>query len=115
MKKYFACLLLLGAVGVALIALADNTPQNPVPATDVQALKNQITELQARVQSLEAETKNLESTVRTMQQPRMIPLLQQPGNAFPLKVPPSNSQQPKIWGQREVNGWTVYTVPCEGQ
>jgi len=114
MKKYFAFLLLMGVVSIALIALADNTPadKNAAPDADVEALKNQIAELQARVQKLEEQTRTLEGTVATMQKPRLVPLLQ-PGNPLSFKLPPSNSQQPKIWGQREVNGWTVYIVPCE--
>jgi hypothetical protein len=110
MKKYFAFLLLIGVVSIAFIALADNPA---APAADVQALKNQIAELQSRVQKLEDQARTLESTVQTMQQPRLVPLLQQSGNPLSFKIPPSHSQQPKIWGQREVNGWAVYTVPCE--
>ncbi len=115
MKKYFVILLLMGVVSVALIALADNTPteKNPAPTADVEALKTQIAELQSRVQALEAQTKSLESTVQTMQQPRLVPLSQQPDNPLLFNGSQPNSPHPKIWGQKEVNGWTVYVVPCE--
>jgi len=114
MKKYFAFLLLIAVASIAFIALAD-TPvdKNSPPPADVQALKNQIAELQSRVQKLEDQTKNLESTVQNMQRPHLVPLLAQPGNRLLLKNPPVESQPPKIWGQKQVNGWTFYIVPCE--
>jgi hypothetical protein len=114
MKKYFAFLLLIAVASIAFIALADApVDKNPSPPADIQTLKNQIAELQNRVQRLEDQTRSLESTVHTMQQPRLVPLLGQPGNRLLLKKPPVEPQPPKIWGQKQVNGWTFYVVPCE--
>lgn len=116
MKKYFAFLLLIGAVSITLIALADSPPVNKkltTPPADVQALKNQIAELQSRVQQLEDQTKSLESTVANLQKPPMIPLFEQPHGPLSFKNPLSDSPSGKIWGQKQVNGWTVYIVPCE--
>lgn len=107
--------------GVALIALADGTPthKDSLGSSEIQALRNEVTELRTRVQQLEDREKNLESTVANLNRPHMTPL--NSGGASPLFHSPvspvlpasSETDSPKIWGERKVNGWTFYIVPCE--
>ncbi len=37
------------------------------------------------------------------------PRWESPGNL----APPDGWQKPRIWGQREINGWTFYLIPCQ--
>ena len=113
MKKQSILLLLIVVVGAAIISFGQGTPgEKPAPKAEVNELRNQINELQARIQSLEGRIKGLESTVEQMKVPHLQPLTSPGENSvWPVPAKPG-SAQPKIWGEREINGWTYYIVPC---
>lgn len=113
MKKSFILLLLVTVAGAAIISLGQDTPgEKPAANGQVAEMQNRISELQSRIQSLEGQLKELKSTVKEMQRPRLQPLTM-PGPFAPLpKGLVAPSEPPKIWGEREINGWTYYIVPC---
>ena len=118
MKKRLI-LLLCAATGVGIIAFAEITPaqKSPAPATaETTQLRDELKQLQAKVEMLEFRTKSLESTVAQMKRTHSpTPLsLESPATPAPsMSLPGTRSPQPPtIWGQREVNGWTYYIVPC---
>ena len=115
MKKHGTSLLLFGVVGVAIISLAQSTPNGKKPSADadVQALRSEVAELRSRVQTLDERTKNLASALEQLKQPHHMPLSPQGTAPLPFKSPSTDSESPKIWGEEEVNGWTVYIVPCQ--
>lgn len=123
MKKQTILLLLVVVAGAAIFSFGQGTPgQKPAANQQVAEMQNQINELQARVQALEGRLKGLESTVQGLQRPHLQPLTSPGGNSLWLNPPPalpkppvSGSVPPKIWGEREINGWTFYIVPCNEQ
>jgi len=123
MKKQSILLLLLVVAGTAIISLGQSKPgEKPVVKQEVAEMQNQINELQARVEALEGRLKGLESTVQELKRPHLQPLSSHGENllrfnppAAEPKSPTSDSTSPKIWGEREINGWTFYIVPCDGQ
>ena len=113
MKKRSMLLLLCAAIGVAAISFAEVTPGGKPPADgEISQLRAEVDQLKAKVEMLEYRTKSLESTVTLLQKPRLTPLSPPQGNLL-WRNPPSESVPPKIWGEKEVNGWTFYIVPCE--
>jgi len=108
-------------VGVALISLAADPAGGKVAESDtVRELRAQIAELRAEVGKLHQRTQTLESTVEEMKHSRTpSPVVMPPipaGRSSLIFTPSGNSSDsPKVWGQREVNGWTYYVVPCEQQ
>jgi hypothetical protein len=112
--------LLCAAMGIAVISFADGTPGEKSPANpESQELRGEVAALQARIQSLEGQMKSLESTVAQLKQPpHPMPLSAPPANLL-WRNQPSDSQppkaSPKVWGEKEVNGWTFYIVPCGQQ
>lgn len=120
MKKRTILLLPLAFVGAAIISFAGDKPADkPAAAPDISELRTEIADLQAKVQKLEDHVKGLESTVTQMKQPHLTPLtVPQPNGPFlnPQGVGSPHdidSRPPNIWGERKINGWTFYIVPCE--
>lgn len=113
MKKY--CLFITAAAAVVAGALAGTGPDSRGPADDQsEALKNQVNELQTQIHSLETRLRRLESTADRQRQEPLKPPTPMPFQ-FPSGVmPPSTFRpRPEIWGERQINGWTFYVVPCE--
>jgi hypothetical protein len=102
---------------VAVIALGDNIPNGNAPQNnnEIQSLSNEISNLRARVQMLEDRTQRLESQVEKLSHPHLAPLLSPETNRLWLNRPPADTGRGKTWGEKQVNGWTVYIVPCEQQ
>ena len=106
---------LITALGttVAICVLAGTEPGDGNSADrEIEGLKNQINELQARVLLLETRLNRLESAAdREKQEPK--PPLPLPLQFPSIAIPPSTDRpQPDIWGERQINGWTFYVVPC---
>ena len=112
-----SCLFVAMAAVIAAGAFAGSEvePKNPA-GHEVERLQNQVNEMEVRIHSLEARLSRLESTVD--QQRQAPPQWQSPLPA-PLKppsmleLPPTGRPPPEIWGERRINGWTFYVVPCE--
>lgn len=121
MKNHIKWILLIGVAGIAVMALAQGAPgQKIAPAIgNLQELQNQVVQLCARVQALESRTQKLESEIEEMRFPHPMPLVVPPANlpATPpsMQIQPQGSRPPTIWGEKKVNGWTFYIVPCEQQ
>jgi hypothetical protein len=119
MKKQLTLLLLLTVVGIALFAIAEGTPgEKAAVAPDVQQMRNEITELRSRLQTLEGRMKSLESTVQELRHPPLLTPLGSQGSPLWVQpprilLPQPKSESPKIWGEREINGWKFYVIPCE--
>jgi hypothetical protein len=116
MKKKLAISLFM-AISVAIVSLAADLSGGKPQADRVtnEELRTQIVELRARLQALEGQTKQMESTVQELKQSRVpTPLNFDMPKLLPNSKSPSGPS-PKIWGEREVNGWTYYVVPCEEQ
>lgn len=119
MKKKTAVLLLCMATGIAVISFADVTPgEKPSAGNENSQLRAELDQLKAKVEMLELRTKSLESTVAQLKQPpHPSPLTVPQENLMWRDTPAATTQSvpvsPKIWGEKEVNGWTFYIVPCE--
>jgi len=109
------------AAGVAIMSLAADPAGGKLTESDsIRDFRAQITELRAEVSKLHQQTQTLESTVEELKRSRIaVTLNPQPApsaTAPPALIPsPIPSRPPTVWGQREVNGWTYYIVPCEQQ
>lgn len=116
MKKRLIVLLSV-AMGVAVIAFAEITPrEKPAPKSEAAQMRDELNALRAKVELLEYRTKSLELTVHQLQRSHAQTSLSVPAPApGSSRFTPSTieSKPPTIWGQREVNGWTYYIVPCE--
>jgi outer membrane murein-binding lipoprotein Lpp len=105
----------LGAVGLAL-ARADVANKTDA-AAEVRMLRQQVEQLQARLKTPENRLAKVE-TARSSVAPRVQMLPQSPGSPPTLIAPPfsglpgGSGPQPKLWGRREVNGWTAHFIPC---
>jgi hypothetical protein len=113
MKKHLKLWAPVILAGAALVAFAGGLPGEK-PAADPE-MQTEISALRSKVQALEGRVKDLESTVAQMKQPHLMPLITPGSNSFLLNPPVLDSRPPKIWGEREVNGWKVYIVPCDQQ
>jgi hypothetical protein len=116
MKKRMTLLLLFGAASAAVISLAQSTPgeNKPLANDELLALRSEVGVLRAQIQGLEERTKKLESTVEKLNQPpHLMPLNAPQPNPLWRKSPSADSRPPTIWGEKQVNGWTFYIVPCE--
>ena len=139
MKKQFILLLSLVFIALAVFAVGEGTQGGKSTTTaeiehlkiqlrkDIAELQTKVAELQTRNQALEERVKTLETSVQQLKQPHLAPLSSQ-GNSLWVQ-PPQGPQpefqphtlqpellQPKpptVWGEREVNGWKFYIVPCE--
>jgi hypothetical protein len=114
MKKKLIVLLSV-AMGVAVIAYAEIKPgEKPAPKSDAAQMRDEINALKAKIELLEYRTKSLETTVHSLQRSHTQTSFEVPASSPSLVTPsPIESKPPTIWGQREVNGWTYYIVPCE--
>ena len=81
-------------------------------------LRKQISALESRVATLE---KQLQKSGPELQPPilRVDPPAFSPPSSKPEFEPglfgqpiPGAGQRPKIWGEREFNGWKFYIIPC---
>jgi len=88
---------------------------------DVQALQKQVAELEARVKGLENRLEKLESAGKPAASRSPAPGVPPPTMGLPgadlptTGFPAHGRQNPKIWGQGEVNGWTYYLIPLKAQ
>jgi len=120
MKKQSILLLLVAIAGVAIFSFGQSAPGGkPAAKPEIAEMQNQINDLQSRILALESRMKDLESTVQELKRPHLQPLTSQGENlpwfnspAIEPKPPTSDPKPPKIWGEREINGWTFYIVPC---
>ena len=113
MKKQLTLLLPLAVVGVAVLSFAGDLPnEKPAATPEVGQMQSEIADLRAKVQTLEDRLKSLESTVAQMKQPHLMPLFRPEPNSRLSTPPIIEPKPPKIWGEREINGWTFYIVPC---
>jgi hypothetical protein len=137
MKKQTMLFALCAVVGVAVFAFADGKPAESPSADselahmgiqlrgEIAQLQTKVAELEAKNQSLENRVKGLESKVEELSHPHLMPLnsqssiwtqpLQMPTIQVPLVVPEiqvPSTDQPKVWGEREINGWKFYVIPC---
>ena len=92
---------------------------SPEPASEISGLKAQIESLSARVNSLEERCARLDSNVKRLEKERPPPQTVPPspwpgadGLGSPQFNPRNGGTKPEIWGEREINGWTFYVVPC---
>jgi hypothetical protein len=114
MKKRIMLALPLVVAGVAILSLAGTTTgEKPAVAPEIGELRTEVSDLKARVQSLQDQVKSLESTVARMQQPHLVPLIAPDTSSHFVTPPTSEPRPPKVWGEREINGWKFYVVPCE--
>ena len=106
----------LGAAGWMLAqAEADKQTEGD---SDVRTLRKQVAQSQARLKTLEDRLAKVESA-----KPGVVPwthiLPKSPSAPPAYQVPvlpgPLGKREPqgKVWGQREVNGWTYYFIPCK--
>jgi hypothetical protein len=122
MKKKIVCILSLVA-GVALISLAADPAGGKGGEGDtVRELRAQVAELRAEVDKLHQRTQTLEAKVEAMKgspapapSPVVMPYNSNGRSKFYFTPSNSPARAPTVWGQREVNGWTYYVVPCEQQ
>jgi hypothetical protein len=116
-KKMIMVLLLCAATGVAVISFADITPgEKPRANAEMSQMRDELNQLKAKVEMLEFRTKSLETTVAQLKQPpQPVPMIWQSSPPRQLIPSPSQPTPPKIWGEKEVNGWTFYIAPCEQQ
>ena len=130
MKKTWLYLFSLGAlvaIAASLVA-ADKKPDPTVPQRELAEMKQQIADLQAKVQAQQQKMDNLEKLEKQKPPPVQSSA---PVYVFPpagpsgLTLPNHNSSisgsfadpnhPPKIWGEGECNGWKYYVIPlsCE--
>ena len=109
----------LAAVGF-LLARAEEA-QKPSLDPEVRTLRQQVEQLHARVKTLEERLARVESSKAAPPASRFEILPRSPGAPPSIQLLPQPSvrsgsgQQPKIWGQGEINGWPFYFIPCEGK
>lgn len=115
------CFLLGGCLIPGMLAgglASAQTPSGAAVEPELQGLRQQVVELQARVRTLEERLKQMEAAPSARRLPRVEirPAEPVPPSAPVWRLIPewvgASSATPKIWGRREVNGWTVYYVPC---
>lgn len=114
MRKRIILILPLVIAGAAIISFAGDKPvEKPAAAPEIGEMRSEISDLRARVQALQDRVKGLESTVAQMRQPHLMPLIAPEPNSSLLNPPAIDSKPPRIWGEREINGWRLYIVPCD--
>jgi hypothetical protein len=102
------------ALGVVVVTWAADAPKGkPVADPSVQELRAELTALRSEFLVLQERTKRLETTVEELKRaPSPVPLNVPGQKSFLFTPDTGGSQQPAIWGERQVNGWTYYIVPC---
>ena len=111
MKKAHLLFLSIVVVGACAIAIAEDAPRpKPVANPEVQELREQVAQLRAQVQALESRMSKVEAQVQRSTVPAPLQPSQSQNN---FRFVPKPSESPRIWGEREVNGWTFFVVPCE--
>jgi len=125
MKTLHVLIGLASVTGLAALVLAQDRPAtDPLRSAaaeerEIRELQKQVGDQQAQLKKFEKRMDALEQRLNSRNQPvEPTPLFRVPGgtspslNFGPLGRPlPSGSTPPKIWGQREINGWTFYLVP----
>jgi len=115
MRWILLAVIALGAAGWVL-ARAE-VGEESVGDSDVRALRRQIEQLQARLQTLEDRLAKVESAKPgTVPRIEILPRLPGTPPTYPIPSLPGqfgrHPSQPKFWGGREINGWDFYVVPC---
>ncbi len=118
MKRRFLLLPMGAALIVCAIAVAGTDSDGTGSNAELRQLRAKISALESRVATLE---KKLQQSAPSVQPPLLRveppaiapprqPIIPQPGLfGQPL---PGEGQRPKIWGEREINGWKYYIIPC---
>ena len=113
MKKPMLLLLSIVAAGFVVVAIAEDKPRDkPTRNPELEELRTQVFQLRAQVQALESRMSKVEALAERSAPNIPSPLNSQNGHQS-LNLIPAQNGSPKIWGEREVNGWTFYVVPCE--
>ena len=141
MRKQTVLFALCAVAGVAVIAFAEGKPGDSAPVNpelehlgiqlrgEIAALQTKVAELQSKNQSLEGRVKGLETKVEEMSHPHMMPLNSQSSiwtqplqrcrrfrfRRWRRRFRCLRLEQPRVWGEREINGWKFYVIPCEQQ
>ena len=116
MKRLLVSPTILVVLAVSALAFSGD-PAGTTPSSDSDAaqLRRQIADLKAQINTLEKRLDRLEKNPPKVfveppgfqQMPKPVP------NTRPrLEIPPVNQEHPRIWGERHINGWTFYIVPC---
>lgn len=113
-------LMVVAIVAAGLLLARGQVGQKVEAAPEVDALRQQVGQLQVRFKMLEDRLTKLESAKQhTVPHVEVVPNPPSlPPSIFipsPLGVPNRSGQQPKIWGQGEINGWPFYLIPCAGR
>ena len=105
MKRCLVLLVSTALLGTAVLQLAGE-PTEAGSFTDPESakLRSRIRELEARVMDLERQLRDLKGTNLRIQPDTSLPL--------PLQDQFRRDARPPNWGERTVNGLTVYIVPC---
>lgn len=88
---------------------------------EVRVLRQQVEQLQTQVRTLEERLARVESSKAAPPAPRFEILPRSPGAPPAIVIPPQSplpdrsGQQPKIFGQGEINGWPFYFIPCDAK
>jgi hypothetical protein len=120
MKAYFLVILAAATLCVLTVRLARTGPDiRGVTDPELRELRNQIVALQSRVRALEQRSSEQRSAADALEQGHKLPGIPYPAPSdwpeWPSSsagIPPKSPMQPKIWGEREINGWTFYLIPC---
>jgi len=115
MKTFHLVIALMAAAAVTSGTLAGTGADHQNPADrELGELKNQVNELQTQIRQLEERLNRLESAANREQQEPAPPPAPVPLQFPSILMPPSTGRpRPEIWGERQINGWTFYVVPCE--
>ncbi len=115
MRWIVLAIVVLGATGW-MLAQAEVSRKAEGEA-EVRALRKQVEQLQQRLETLGGRLADVESP-KPGSPPRVMIQPKSPVSP-PLYLVPSypdqfhqGQPQPKVWGQREVNGWPFYLIPC---
>jgi hypothetical protein len=111
------------AAALAAGAIAGSEPAAVrAPDPELKRLQERIDALEGRVKNLEDRLQKLEAAQRAVEPWRNMPIPPQPTPLVPPRVPMPDLRRPsgpgagpEIWGERRINGWTFYIVPCADQ
>lgn len=106
-----------GAISTTLLLDRGNAGTKEDAETELHAMRQQVKQLQAQLQVLEERLAEVEMARTATPTPRLEILPRKPGVPPTFNVPSlpellGNADRPKIWGQREVNGWTAFFISC---
>ena len=109
----------LGCIALPLVGV-EQTTKAANAESEIQRLRKQVAELQARVRELENRLEKYEKSARQRTPPKLYEFRQfgvltnLPPLHLPLPALPFGQRQwPKIWGGGTINGWPYYFIPCD--